>query len=280
MALLADVKRHGLDARPYRFAKIDHATYAVHQGLKAEQDVIRAQCKTAPCAKVAAAIALWLKGGPAGEAALVEAGLDGLDDAQRVHVAACVKPLAAATAKTRGLIWQADAHISAAVIRYLVDFTMAKPAHPFDFTTPSTIAKMMEEQAETLVERIGQTPDDIAALMEGAWPSHPQYKRLLLAVDQYRKLVEAGGWADVPGLPRKKLTKGAKSSWFVELRKRLHAEGYQVAEEGEVFDDDLFKAVKEFQRRHHSTAKASSARARSRSSTCRRSGVCVSFVWR
>ncbi|MBP46623.1 MAG: hypothetical protein CMH53_01640 [Myxococcales bacterium] len=248
--LLADVKRHGLDSRPYGFGRIDHGTFSVHQSLKAEQDVIRAQCKTAACARVAAAIALWLKGGQAGEAALVAAGLDKLDSAQRHHLDACIKPLAIETSKTRQLIWQADVTVSAAVIRYLVDFLLAKPAHPFDFMTPQTIAKLAEEHSERLVERIAAHPNDLAAVMRAAWPIQEQYKKLLKSVDHYAAMVEKGGWGEVPSLPKKKLTKGAKSAWFLQLRTRLKAEGYDVAEQGETYDDELLKVVQTFQRRH------------------------------
>ncbi len=250
LALLADLSRHGVDRRPYNLAKLDAATAAVVAAFAAEKAAIVKLGPDLDGARVASKVADWARGGAAGEAVLAAAGGDKLSGAARKALSDGLDRVLAATDATRAAIWAADVAISRAAVRYVVDFTLARPAHPFDYTSPNTVRKLAESEAEALSARFAGKTDKIAAVLRAAWPQHPQYKKLLRAVDRYQKLVDDGGWDELPALPRKKLEKGAKGPWIVALRKRLAAEGYKVELEGERYDSALVDEVVRFQDRH------------------------------
>lgn len=70
------------------------------------------------------------------------------------------------------------------------------------------------------------------------------------AVKKYEKIVAAGGWGEVPKLPRKTVLRPGESSDMVaKIRKRLAASG-EVEKDGyftKYYDDGLLRGVKRFQ---------------------------------
>jgi len=72
-------------------------------------------------------------------------------------------------------------------------------------------------------------------------PLHPEYTRLKTALASYRKIQEAGTWPTVQVAP--KLKKGMQSPIIPALAKRL---GLNI-EDGTVYSEELFNAVKQFQ---------------------------------
>lgn len=266
MALLAALDRHGLDPAGYRIGDLDAATAAVVGGFVAERDAILSLGSDVRVARVGAAVVDWVRRGEGGEASLRKAGAGELDDRGRRALADGLDKLTRAATETGGIIALADVEISRAVVRYVVDFEHARPAHPFDYMSPATIAKLAARRAERvpkserdrvkpLIERLADSRGETAKRMRSTWPRHPQYRPLLGAVDQYVAMAEDGGWKALPKLPRKKLEKGYKGPWITQLRERLAAEGYDVpdAEDPARYDSELVKVVQAFQARHHLT---------------------------
>ncbi|HFU77705.1 MAG TPA: hypothetical protein ENK68_04300, partial [Epsilonproteobacteria bacterium] len=84
-----------------------------------------------------------------------------------------------------------------------------------------------------------------------AKPKSPLYDRMLLALKQYKKMVENGGWEKLPDF--KNLKPGMTSAVVPQLRQRLAIEGDYVCdknETGKVYKGCLVNAVKKFQARH------------------------------
>ena len=251
MELLGALSRHGIDERGYRLTAIDAATQAVVESFAAERRGILKIGHRAATARVALGIANWVRAGQGGEIALVRAGGDKLGGAAHKALNARLPTLLEAADKAHLALWKADIALSNAVIRYVVDMLWARPAHPHDFTTPATIRRMAESKADEIAKLLADSRGRSAEILRGLWPTHPQYRELLRAVDRYDALVAAGGWKKMPRLPGKKVERGARGAFVVALRERLAAEGYAVAEEGDVLDEALEKTVMEFQERHH-----------------------------
>ncbi|MCO4759925.1 MAG: L,D-transpeptidase family protein [Myxococcales bacterium] len=250
LALLADLERHGVDRRPYRLADIDAATAAVVAAFRAERTAAANLGSDVGAAKVAMAAAAWTRGGPGGEIVLVKASGGKLSGAARKGLGDGLDKVMDASIKVRQAMWRADVAMSAAAVRYVIDFTMAKPAHPHEYISPGTLRKNADAEAEALIARFDAHKGAQAKTMKAAWPTHPQYKRLLKAVDAYKRLADKGGWELLPPLGRKKIEKGGKGPFVLALRKRLLAEGYELPADGERFDKPVHHAVVEFQRRH------------------------------
>ena len=249
VALLADLDRHGLDRTGYRLAQFDAATKAITDAFAAERTALTALTPQPRAVQVGTAAVQWLHTGEGGEVALVRAGGDQMGDADREALAKQLDALLAAAQKARESVVVADVELTREVVRYLIDFEMGKPAHPVFYTPPAAVRRMAETQADKLVARLGPARGRTAELMKAAWPTHPQYEALLASYDEYKKLVEAGGWQPLPKAPTKKLAVGDFGPFVKALRDRLRAEGYGVGD-GEGFDSELQDAIKEFQGRH------------------------------
>lgn len=249
--LLAQLERHGVARRAYHFDRVDGATQGVVAAFAAERDALVAAAATPRAAKVAAEAARWARSGKGSELDLVRSGAGDLGPAERKRLGDQLEKLLAAAQATRPALWKADTEIARCVVRYFVDFLFARPAHPHETTSPATIRKLADKHEEALRERLAGKQGAIAAAMEAAWPTHPQYRPLLGAVDRYLALEKAGGWEKLPKAPGKTVAKGARGSFVAALRTRLQKEGYDVgAGPVDAFDADLEAAVERFQRRH------------------------------
>ncbi|MBL0715155.1 MAG: L,D-transpeptidase family protein, partial [Desulfosarcina sp.] len=106
----------------------------------------------------------------------------------------------------------------------------------------------------------GITREDLleAALIDGRIqdrleeqaPSHPLYRRLKAALEHYRRIAAAGGWAPIPEGPR--LEVGVRDVRVPLLRERLMLTGdLSIVPDGNslVFDPPLARAVLRFQER-------------------------------
>ncbi len=251
MELLQSLDRHGVDRRGYRLSQIDKATEDVIGAFKAERAaILKAAGDNAGAAKVAAEICAWIRSDDGGEIRLVRAGGDKLDGKTRKQLGENLQGLIDAAAKTREVMWTADIEIARAVIRYVVDFKFAVVAHPYDAMTPSQVRGLAAKEHKKITEILAKSRDKTAATLRALWPTHPQYAKLLGAVDRYKSLVVKGGWEKLPKLPRKKIDKGFRGPWVEKLRKRLIAEGYKAAPAGDTYDKELRSVVEQFQARH------------------------------
>lgn len=89
------------------------------------------------------------------------------------------------------------------------------------------------------------------AVMRRLRPNHQQYDRLRTMLKAYRKLADKGGW---PGISKGSTLKPGMSDPRVqELRANMSARGYnglETAEDLNVYDDRVVKAVAHFQQRN------------------------------
>jgi murein L,D-transpeptidase YcbB/YkuD len=87
--------------------------------------------------------------------------------------------------------------------------------------------------------------------LEGLFLPHPGYLRLRRALGRYQKIKNNGGWATVANGPA--MQKGDRGARVVTLRTRLIASGDLRPlrrSEGDLFDDAVEQAVRQFQERH------------------------------
>ena len=248
--LLAILDDHGVDTRGYRFAELDQATAAVRDSFAAERELLLGLGKDVAVARVGSAAAALVRGQGGGQLALVRAGGDDLDGDQRWLLDRGLDAVLGAASKTRVALWHADVEIARAVIRYVIDFEHARVAHPQDYMTPGVVRRLATTKADAIIARLTDARGRTAEVMRDIWPKHPQYQRLLKAVPVYKALVDAGGWEKLPALPGKKIEKGAHGVFVGALRARLRAEGYEVGDDSDRFDDALAAAVVTFQSRH------------------------------
>ncbi len=97
--------------------------------------------------------------------------------------------------------------------------------------------------------------DSLAATLQGLLPQHDAYVRLAQAEARYRRIVEAGGWPEIP--PGPTLSAGDRSDRVPTLRRRLTVTGdfdaaaRDTARGSRVFGTALADALMHFQRRHN-----------------------------
>ena len=248
--LLADLERHGVDKAGYRLAQIDAATRKVVEALTAERETQNLLEKTPHAALTALAASQWLHTSQGSEAELARAGGDKLTPAGLEGLSRVLPQLLTQGRSTREAILTADLELTRAVIRYVVDFTLAYPAHPLLYTSPAQVRKLADTHADKVLATLGASKGHVVETLKKLWPSHPQYALLLSAYDRYKKLADAGGWQALPKPWPKKIQKGETSPIIAAMRERLRAEGYEVGAPGDHYDDELLEAMKNFQARH------------------------------
>ena len=221
LALLAELERHGVPTRPYHFERIDAATAQVTLAFAAEREVLLKAATSSKGAQVVAALARWLRTGNGSALDLERAGIAELDARARLAIDQRLDDISAATVTARAALWAADSEIARAVVRYVVDFTLAHPLHPHEPTSAATIRKLADKNADALIARLQGKRGAIAEAMRAAWPTQPQYAALLEAADRYAALVKAGDWQPLPKLVGAKLERGARGPFVVALRDRL-----------------------------------------------------------
>ncbi|WP_145987909.1 L,D-transpeptidase family protein [Sulfurivermis fontis] len=92
---------------------------------------------------------------------------------------------------------------------------------------------------------------NLAAVLAGLPPQYEGYRRLRLALQQYRAVAAQGGWPEVAG--GEILRFGAREPRVAQLRRRLWLSGDLAAAEAaepELYDNTVRRAVRRFQRRH------------------------------
>ncbi len=249
LALLADLDHHGLDKAGYRLAAIDGANAKIAEAFSHVRQV--GQSAGSPRAvAVAAAAAKWLHSGEGSEVVLAQAGGDQLNAESLRALDGKIAEIIAAVAQARQVVWLADLELQRAVVRYMVDMQLGRPAHPLNYTAPSAVAHLADSQAEKITGWLGAKTGKQAQVMHDAWPTHPQYALLLESYNQYKKLVDAGGWKPLPKQAAKSVKQGDSGPFVEALRTRLAAEGYDPGLGGTRFDEALREVVVTFQSRH------------------------------
>lgn len=78
-------------------------------------------------------------------------------------------------------------------------------------------------------------------------PVHSQYAKLQALREQYREIVEQGGWETVPP---DRMFAGGHAPLVKNLKKRLAVEGYYTGTIDDAFDAPLTAAIKSYQKHH------------------------------
>ena len=91
--------------------------------------------------------------------------------------------------------------------------------------------------------------EDIAGTLDTLSPRHDGYRRLRDALARYRAVAAEGGWTAIPDGPI--LHRGDRGPRVALLRQRLRVEDDRgISRDDDVFDEDVERALKSFQRRH------------------------------
>lgn len=249
LALLGDVERHGLVPRSYHFDRVDAATAHVIEAFEGERVAKLAAASSASGAHFVAAAVQWLRTGKGSQVELERAGLTSLSARDRAQVAGKLDAIAAAVRTSRAAVWAADVEVTRAVVRYIVDFTMARPLHPHEPTSAATIRKLADKRADEILGRLQGKRGAIAKAMRAAWPTQPQYAALLDAADRYAKIAATSPWEPLPKIASGKLERGARGPVVSALATRLRVEGYEVGS-GDTIDQPFVDAILRFQANH------------------------------
>ena len=112
------------------------------------------------------------------------------------------------------------------------------------------VHNVLSSPESLLIEAISHQSLDHA--FKEATPLFPLYDKLVVALEKYQGIVNAGGWEALPEF--KDLKPGMSDAVVPALRERLTKEGdYQPCEgnnDTELYDECLLEAVKSFQARH------------------------------
>ncbi|WP_348766997.1 L,D-transpeptidase family protein [uncultured Salinisphaera sp.] len=163
-----------------------------------------------------------------------------------------------------------DIRLSQAFVRYAVDLHQGRVGE--GDLRPRWYEDLPPVDYAGALERATRDGDVDAALTE-LRPPHDGYTRLVKALADYRAIVDAGGWPEVPDGPL--LETGVRDARVATLRKRLQASGdltpgsetghnvedgvnaletMDAPQDGDTrsprYDAPLAKAVEHFQRRH------------------------------
>ena len=250
LAELGQLDRHGMDRNGYRIKGIDEATVAVTTAFAAERQVWLGLDRQPRAALVAAQAALWLRGGDSSAVDLARAGGDQLGSAGlRALDRALPQVVLTATASRLALL-HADVELTRAALRYVIDCDHALPAHPVKYTPPGDVKRFSDKHADALTKFLDGAKGRLGAALRAKQPTHPQYPLLLGAYATYKELVDAGGWQPLPKLAGKQLKKGETNPLVGAIRSRLTAEGYAAGDGGDLFDEPLETAIKDFAGRH------------------------------
>ncbi len=249
LGLLSEIDHHGLPRRGFRFESVDAATAKVVEVYAAERKLLLAKVKEPQAARVLAAVVRWLRAGKGSELELQQAGLSSLDADQIAAMQAALPEVAKAIDASTAALVAADVEVGRAVGRYFAEFLFARPLHPHEPTSAADVQRLLDKNADLIAARLKGKRGAVADAMGKAWPTHPQYRRLLDAQDRYQRIEAAGGWQPVPELPGGKLERGAHGPLVAAVRARLQAEGYEAGA-GDAYDDTLVAAIQLFQLRH------------------------------
>lgn len=109
-------------------------------------------------------------------------------------------------------------------------------------------AVVYDRLAETWRDLVAAEPEKVDDVAGALHPPHPQYDRLVVALETYRNIRDAGGWDEVP---RFDVAEGTRHRHVPALRSRLRAEGFFVGDAtDDVVDEHLMRAVHAYQRTH------------------------------
>lgn len=114
---------------------------------------------------------------------------------------------------------------------------------------PEWRAKRREgDMVRTLLEALAA--GRIAASLQALLPAAPEYAGLRAALARYRQLAAEGGWPAVPA--GRTLRPGDQAPRIAAMRERLARSGDLISNQapGDLFDEPLEEAVRQFQSRH------------------------------
>ncbi len=101
------------------------------------------------------------------------------------------------------------------------------------------------DRGSYLVNFVKSSPE---GFMKALPPAGREYNALMKEKLRLERLLAKGGWGET--VHTKTLKPGASGSNVVELRNRLHRMGHMKRSAGQIYDEDMVKAVLAFQRAH------------------------------
>ncbi|GEM_PF-1060713 len=246
--LILDVPSHGLAPREYQIDRLE-------KGLAALDDSVKDFQKALEEVGGKRAKALWslldsFSDVPAGaqlretlrEKGFSDADLPIIRDLERFYPNA-----QQARKRIHEAVYLLDVSLLHGFFQFMLDFKYVRKAHPFKPTPEPTLAhvKLKDQLAEDFRKAATRYPTYVSDL----FPNNPTYDGLRKGIALYQQLAESG---DMDKLQVKKsLKKGSKGADVRTLSERLAIEGYlDRAAVTDKFNDEVEKALKEYQRTH------------------------------
>ena len=158
-----------------------------------------------------------------------------------------VRPFDTGAAKNAKAAARRDVVLTAALVRYLLEFRYLRRSHP---TRPTkNVRAFTARHKAKIVAAALPLLADLPARLRALWPKDPDYARLQAELARYRAIVLAAGKQPLMSWPKWKRAsrKGAPSGTIVEtLQKRLAYEGYYRGPVNGTFDEPTRQALSAF----------------------------------
>jgi murein L,D-transpeptidase YcbB/YkuD len=162
-----------------------------------------------------------------------------------------IKEFRQSSAPSESAMIQFDVALTVSAMRYISDLHLGR-VDPGTYHSRFDVERNKFDRAQFLLDRIARAPDIQPALAE-IEPPFPAYFRTLEALEQYRKMAAEYKGEPLP-VPKKSVKPGDSYAALPQLAQLLRLLGDLAADAqvpaGDIYEQPLVDAVKEFQVRH------------------------------
>lgn len=229
VAVLAAAQRHGLDPGPYHLARIAELDARLEE-IASENPPWNVQSLAASEAET---LVTWVKiqeldpNDPQTPTKIFEALVRSEPEASPIpRITTDVLGYREVFSKTASLTAELELRIADGALRYARDmkhFNLAREDWRDIKKAGGSKALIYGRLETTFKELAAASVDEVDAVFSALEPQHPQYAKLLSALERYRSIAASGGWSKAK---RTKVEVGASSKRILALRERLMKEGY------------------------------------------------------
>ena len=161
-------------------------------------------------------------------------------------------PFTLQTATNLRKMAEMDVRLTAAALRYVLDFRVLYATHPV-LTRRRAEIQVRRQSSEVVATVKGLFPD-VDTQLRSLWPKNPQYPLIRRTLQEYRDRLASGTRA--PRLTRRDVRRvefGTDGPRVLKIQQRLVYEGYLADPPSGVFDAATMDAVRTYQRTHQLT---------------------------
>ncbi|MFT5434808.1 MAG: murein L,D-transpeptidase YcbB/YkuD, partial [Myxococcota bacterium] len=173
-----------------------------------------------------------------------------------------LSPSVATTATSIAEAAERDVLLTAAVVRYVMDFQFIVRSHPQDLHR--NIDAFADKKAEAIADAAHAVFPNVVGQLAGLWPKRPEYAALRKALPVWREKARTHGKPPKVKVLYRTLEAGAKGKKIKQIQERLAYDGTYLGPINSLLDPDTMAALARFQARNGLTADGKPGRDTSR----------------